>query len=125
MSMHLVGPYMTTTKYNRKNKTSKNKRLAKAQDEHEKFMESLGVGKKQLDEKLYDEYGNRKHFGKIPNYKTGDRKTSDVVAGNGAAKERKIYTGDLIVGIGTMHKSNAVPIMRGTNEAKEIAKMRR
>ena len=125
MSMHLVGPYMTTTKYNRKKKPSKNKRLAKAQAEHEKFLESMGVGKKQLEEKLYDEYGKRKHFGTRPDYNTGERQTSDVIAGNGAAKERKIYTGDLIVGIGTMHKSNAVPIMRGTNEAKDIAKMRR
>ena len=30
-----------------------------------------------------------------------------------------------IVGIATMHKSNAVPVMRGTNEAIEIAAMRR
>lgn len=40
-------------------------------------------------------------------------------------KEIPKYTGDLIVGIGTMHKSNAVPIMRGTKQAEEIAKMRR
>lgn len=45
--------------------------------------------------------------------------------GNGFAKERNQYTGDLIVGIGTMHKSNAVPIMRGTKQAEELAKMRR
>ena len=34
------------------------------------------------------------------------------------------YTGDKIKGIGTMHKSNAVPIFTD-NEAKEIASMRR
>lgn len=39
--------------------------------------------------------------------------------------EPKVYTGDLIVGIATMHKSNAVPVMRGTDQAKDIAKMRR
>ena len=38
---------------------------------------------------------------------------------------RKQYTGDLIVGIATMHKSNAVPVMRGTSQAEDIAKMRR
>lgn len=43
----------------------------------------------------------------------------------GTKKESQKYTGDLIVGIATMHKSNAVPVMRGTNEAKEIAAMRR
>lgn len=39
-------------------------------------------------------------------------------------KEDKVYTGDKIVGIGTMHKSNAVPIFND-NEAKDIASMRR
>jgi len=42
-----------------------------------------------------------------------------------AKKESMQYTGDLIVGIGTMHKSNAIPIMRDTDQAKEIATMRR
>lgn len=52
-------------------------------------------------------------------------KTSDTVPGSGRLKENPKYTGDLIVGIGTMHKSNAVPIMRGTEQAKDIANMRR
>jgi hypothetical protein len=34
------------------------------------------------------------------------------------------YTGDKIKGIGTMHKSNAVPVF-SENEAKDIASMRR
>ena len=41
-----------------------------------------------------------------------------------AKKEDKVYTGDKVVGIGTMHKSNAVPIFND-NEAKDIASMRR
>ena len=45
--------------------------------------------------------------------------------GKGTKKEALKYTGDLIVGIATMHKSNAVPVMKGTNQAKDIAKMRR
>ena len=45
--------------------------------------------------------------------------------GKGTAKETQKYTGDLIVGIATMHKSNAVPVMRGTKQAEDIAKMRR
>ena len=46
-------------------------------------------------------------------------------ASGGTKKESMKYTGNLIVGIATMHKSNAVPVMRGTNEAIEIAAMRR
>ena len=41
----------------------------------------------------------------------------------GTKKETPKYTGDLIVGIATMHKSNAVPVMRGTDQAKDIARM--
>lgn len=52
-------------------------------------------------------------------------KTSDAIPGFGAKKESPKYTGNLIVGIGQMHKSNAVPIMRGTTQAVDIANMRR
>jgi hypothetical protein len=38
--------------------------------------------------------------------------------------EQKVYTGSKIKGIGTMHKSNAVPIF-SDEEAVDIAKMRR
>ena len=37
---------------------------------------------------------------------------------------QNLYTGDKIKGIGTMHKSNAVPVF-SDNEAKDIASMRR
>jgi hypothetical protein len=39
-------------------------------------------------------------------------------------KDAPVYTGDKIKGIGTMHKSNAVPIF-SDEEAIDIAKMRR
>lgn len=39
-------------------------------------------------------------------------------------KENKVYTGDKMKGIGTLHKSNAVPIFTD-EEAKEQAQMRR
>lgn len=40
------------------------------------------------------------------------------------AKPEREYTGDLIKGIGVMHKSNLVPVI-DEEQAKEIAKMRR
>jgi hypothetical protein len=36
----------------------------------------------------------------------------------------KVYTGTKMIGIGTLHKSNAVPIF-SDDDAKEIARMRR
>lgn len=125
--MHLMSHAYTTTNTRKRKAKNKTKRLKAAEVEHEKFLQKMGVSDSQLKEKLYDEYGKRKHYGTIPDYSEHQATAtlSNRVAGNGAAKERNVYTGDLIVGIGTMHKSNAVPIMRGTNEAKEIAKMRR
>lgn len=39
-------------------------------------------------------------------------------------KESNTYTGDKLIGIGTLHKSNLIPVFKG-EEAKEIARMRR
>lgn len=48
----------------------------------------------------------------------------DSGAGNATKKSQKIYTGDKIVGIATMHKSNAVPVFN-SEQAVEISSMRR
>ena len=48
----------------------------------------------------------------------------DQHVGAVTVKQTPKYTGDKIVGIGTMHKSNAVPIF-SDQEAKEISSMRR
>jgi hypothetical protein len=52
----------------------------------------------------------------IPSRNTGD--------GIGSSKQIPKYTGTKIIGIGTMHKSNAVPIF-SDDEAKSISSMRR
>lgn len=46
------------------------------------------------------------------------------VTGAVASKPVQHYTGDKMLGIGTMHKSNAVPIFN-TEEAIDISRMRR
>ena len=48
----------------------------------------------------------------------------DTGLGVAAKKDSPVYTGTKIVGIGTMHKSNAVPIF-SDSEAREISSMRR
>ena len=50
--------------------------------------------------------------------------TSDRV-GNGFVRETIKYSGTELLGIGTLHKSNAVPIRKGSNDAIHIANMRR
>ena len=54
-----------------------------------------------------------------PEYRSG----SDT-AGVAARHDSMQYTGSLVKGIGTMHKSNAVPIIN-EQEMKDIARMRR
>lgn len=51
-------------------------------------------------------------------------KSVDTGGGSTAPAQTKVYTGDKMVGIGTMHKSNMVPIF-SDQEAKDISTMRR
>ena len=117
MTMSMCGPGLTTTRYNRKQKPSKSKKLAKAQSDHEAWLKSMGVGKTKA-----------QNTNKIPDYSTNDTvKLSNKVAGHGSAKERNVYSGKRrLLGIATMHKSNMVPIFADKkDDAKDIASMRR
>ena len=49
---------------------------------------------------------------------------SKVDNGSGRKQESMKYTGTLVKGIATMHKSNAVPVI-DDQHAKDIARMRR
>ena len=127
MSMHLVGPYMTTTKYNSKRKVANTKKLRDAKAEHEAWLKKHGVDDASLAKKLpKDRKGNRVSIHEIPDYSKNAPtvKLSNQVAGSGAKAEEKRYTGTLIKGIATMHKSNAVPIMN-KQQAIEVSNMRR
>ena len=50
--------------------------------------------------------------------------TSNTISGIAPKKEANVYSGDYVVGIATMHKSNLVPVGRGT-EPSIYATMRR
>jgi len=50
--------------------------------------------------------------------------TGNYPKSNTHKKESPIYTGTLVKGIATMHKSNAVPVI-SQQEAEDISKMRR
>ena len=75
-----------------------------------------------IDERQFSNNETSKYRRETPNYPS---LTSPSSGGSGTYKETQKYTGDLIVGIATMHKSNAVPVMKGTSQAEDIAKMRR
>lgn len=51
-------------------------------------------------------------------------KLANGIAGNGSKKEANVYTGDYILGIATMHKSNLQPIT-SKEQAIDASQMRR
>jgi hypothetical protein len=55
---------------------------------------------------------------------TSNHIPSRVTDGGSTSSVHKVYTGNKILGIGTMHKSNAIPIF-SDEQAVEIATMRR
>ena len=129
MSMHLVGPALTTTRYNKKKKKVTNKRLLDAQARHEEWLKSQGLDDKTLASKLpKNKKGKRTGIYEIPDYTVESKvKLSNTVAGHGPAKEQMVYSGERqLLGVATMHKSNLVPIFADKKEdAKDIAQMRR
>ena len=48
MSMHLVGPYMTTTRYNSKKRKSNSKRAAEAEAKHNAWLVKQGLTPNQI-----------------------------------------------------------------------------
>lgn len=107
-----------------KAKMSKVERLARAKKEHELWLLSMGyTGGKSLRGKN----GRRVGVYSIPNLRENLRDlppTSDKICSNGNKKEALKYTGTLIKGVATMHKSNAIPII-SKEEAIEVSQMRR
>jgi hypothetical protein len=129
MTMHLMGPYMTTTVYNRKNKSNKTKRQVQAEQAHEKYLRKMGVHPDQLEAKKIKSV---KCYGSTSVSKTEGRGSTPCTDANlpaydpsMAKREPQVYNGERkLLGIATLHKSNMVPVF-SKDDAEEIAKMRR
>ena len=127
MSMHLEGPWLSTTgrrKGKKKWASAEQKRQAEAlAADWERLKAKHGtVSTKSTTKVSRGQYRppvvvRRDSLSHIPSLDTG-------VKGAVTVKKPMQYTGDKIVGIGTMHKSNAVPIFTD-QEAKDISSMRR
>lgn len=93
-------------------------------NEHEKFLKRMKVTPENIKKVLYDGK-KRKSVNSIPSYACKSKYQLSNDIGNGFQRKESRYTGNEIMGIATLHKSNAVPIRKGTNNAKEISQMRR
>ena len=128
MTMSMLGPWMTTTRYSNKKGKKKTERQLQAEREHDAWLRKRGLAPDQLKEKLpHDAKGNRKGVYDLPDYKPRRETlpTSDRIAPVAGKRKENVYTGDEIAGIGLLHKSNLVPVRKDSNDAKEIARMRR
>ena len=120
--MHLVRG-MTSNQQRKRKQSKKTARQLQAEAEHEAYLRKLGVGRATLP---VDKKGRRLGINPLPDLSVGPRQTSDAVPGNGNARPVNTYTGNELLGIATMHKSNAVPIRKDAKEAaKDISSMRR
>lgn len=137
MTMHLLGPaYSTLNTRKRKQKVTKQQQANRVAEwhKHNRWLRQHGQKRITFDQYL-DEISNKKmakaEFQPLSVSTAYRRGSTDHIPSRGdgigvaARPERKEYTGDEIVGIATLHKSNPVPVRRGTEEAKEIARMRR
>ena len=131
MTMHLEGPWLSTTgkkRGPRKWASSEQKRQAEQRQaewdrklvEFEKMSPKFGTGARPAPKKTLSDFMPKTPPGRETPY-IASRDTGWVPCVRPADKE---YTGTKIKGIGTMHKSNAVPVF-SDEEAIEISKMRR
>ena len=131
MTMHLEGPWLSTT-----GKKKGKQKFASA--EHARKARALDESWKELQKKWAVEIEDKKrkramsaaplkdsYSLAIPE---GRNTTSHIrslnTGGNALLKPSPVYTGTKVKGIATMHKSNAVPIFTD-DEARDIANMRR
>ena len=105
-------------------KSKKKKTPAKKVAEYQKWLDnlpttsfSMGTKKPKIVERYKPPKENIRETPKYSSLATfGDNCTKPI--------HGKVYTGDKMIGIGTLHKSNAVPIF-SSDDAKDQASMRR
>ena len=129
MTMHLEGPWLSMSGKKRgkvKFRNAEEARRARELDESWKeLLKRQGVEAEQkkqnramkapaLDYRLTAPPG-RTTSTHIPSRDTG---------GNATLAPAKVYTGSEMIGIGQLHKSNAIPIFK-KSDAEDLAKMRR
>jgi len=141
MAMHLA-PHQYSTLNNKRKKVkmtkTRQKQIMADWHAHNKWLRSVGQERVALDDYIDYANGNKKlpkssdraSFKPLVDSKpVGYRETTSYPSagadsGVASARPKKEYTGDLVVGIATMHKSNAVPVI-DQKQAEEISKMGR
>lgn len=131
--MHLEGPWLTTTgKKKGKVKWASAEHKRKAEEADRQWKELLkrqGIEQEDRKRRRAMSAGDLAKSGyslEIPAHRntTAHIKSRDSGMGNATLAPAKVYTGTKVLGIATMHKSNAVPVF-SDEQAVDISKMRR
>ncbi|CAB4241768.1 hypothetical protein UFOVP71_306 [uncultured Caudovirales phage] len=129
MTMHLEGPWLSTTgKQKTKRKWASSEQKRKAEQLAQEWTN------KQAEWAKFKSFSGKKvtatnlntlpKLAPPPGREYGPRHPSRDTGGNATLKAPNVYTGTKVKGIATMHKSNAVPVF-SDEEAIDISKMRR
>lgn len=127
MTMHLEGPWLTTTGKRKGRQKFRNADEARKARELEESWKAL---QKKWGIEAEDRRQRRAMSAeayvppKLQHRQTEHVPSLPFTAAACVKSEQKVYTGTKVKGIGTLHKSNAVPIF-SDEEAVDIAKMRR
>ena len=133
--MHMEGPWLSTTGKKKGKAKFRNAESAnKARRNAEAWQELLAKWdvKSEPDKKDRRNIQSQSRFNPVvnssvvvdPSRRTDHIPSLDTGKGLAAKKATMQYTGDAMIGIGQLHKSNAVPIFTD-EEAVDISKMRR
>tara|TARA_Y100001963_G_scaffold157882_1_gene255541 strand:+ start:689 stop:1117 length:429 start_codon:yes stop_codon:yes gene_type:complete len=142
--MHLLPSYWTTTNTRKRRKDKKSKSLLAAEKEHQKFLKKMGIrsvaqpgsasalGAEGQRFKSFHSDQKARVAQSVEQFTCNDQAVGSIPTSGTipsyhpsmSKKEEMTYTGDEIMGIAQMHKSNAVPV-RNKKTAEEVAKMRR
>lgn len=108
--------YVTTRRSKQKLKPKRER------DEYELWLKKHNVGVKTKSKTKE----NLEYSLSIPAGRTTTKNIPSLNTGLSVATavQKKVYTGDKMLGIGTLHKSNAVPVF-SAEEAEDMARMRR
>jgi len=131
LSMHLEGPWLSTTgkkKGKKKFASAEHARKARELDESWKDLlrrQGIEQEEKKRGRAMSAPSLSSSYSLKIPEGRntTAHIKSVDT-GGNAVLKPSPVYTGTMVKGIATMHKSNAVPVF-SDEQAVDISKMRR
>jgi len=126
--MHLEGPWLSTTGKKKGKTKFRNADEARKSRELDESWKEL---QKRWEVEAEDKKRKRALSAETLSYKLSvpaDRSTKHIpsrdTGGNATLAPAKVYTGTMVKGIATMHKSNAVPVF-SNEEAIDISRMRR